>query len=66
MNTRDRDVSRVTLIKGTKIYEEVPVLSGRCPLCTVDAVVLVTILQQLLPTWSVLLPALAFLTVAVV
>src|SRR6202042_1030923 len=33
MNTRDRDVSRVTLIKGTKIYEEVPVLSGRCPLC---------------------------------
>ena len=33
MNTRDRDVSRATLIKGTKIYEEVPVLSGRCPLC---------------------------------
>src|ERR1700689_4386928 len=33
MNTRDRDIPRATLIKGTKIYEEVHVLSGRCPLC---------------------------------
>jgi hypothetical protein len=33
MNTRDRDISSATLIKGTKIYEEVHVLSGRCPRC---------------------------------
>ncbi|KIM87977.1 hypothetical protein PILCRDRAFT_63011 [Piloderma croceum F 1598] len=33
MNTRDRDIPRATLIKGTKIYEEVHVLSGKCPLC---------------------------------
>ena len=33
MNTRDRDVPRVTLIKGTRIYEKVHVLSGKCTLC---------------------------------
>src|ERR1700674_3464757 len=32
-NTRDRDTPRVTLIKGSKIYEEVHVLSGKCPQC---------------------------------
>jgi len=29
----DVDISSATLIKGTKIYEEVHVLSGRCPQC---------------------------------
>ncbi|KIM83350.1 hypothetical protein PILCRDRAFT_37562, partial [Piloderma croceum F 1598] len=33
INTRDCDTPRATLIKGTKIYEEVYVLSGKCPLC---------------------------------
>ena len=33
MDTRDRDVPRVTLIKGTKIYDRVHVLSGKCPTC---------------------------------
>ena len=32
-STRERDTSRVTLIKGTKIYDDVPVLSGHCPTC---------------------------------
>src|SRR6202453_5129122 len=32
-NTRDHDTPRVTLIKGSKIYEEVHVLSGKCPQC---------------------------------
>src|SRR6202453_4157386 len=32
-NTRDPDTPRVTLIKGSKIYEEVHVLSGKCPQC---------------------------------
>src|ERR1700728_4579762 len=32
-NARDRDTPRVTLIKGSKIYEEVHVLSGKCPQC---------------------------------
>ena len=33
MDTRDRDVPRVTLIKGTKIYNRVHVLSGKCTTC---------------------------------
>jgi hypothetical protein len=33
IHTRDRDIPKVTLIKGSKIYEEVHVLSGRCPQC---------------------------------
>jgi hypothetical protein len=33
LNTRDRDVPRVTLIKGTRVYEKVHVLSGKCTLC---------------------------------
>jgi hypothetical protein len=31
--TRDRDIPKVTLIKGTNIYTDVPVLTGRCPDC---------------------------------
>ena len=31
--TRDRDIPKVTLIKGNKIYENVAVLSGKCPKC---------------------------------
>jgi CxC5 like cysteine cluster associated with KDZ transposases/CxC6 like cysteine cluster associated with KDZ transposases len=33
INTRDRDIPRATLIKGSKIYEDVHVLSGKCPQC---------------------------------
>ena len=33
INTRDCDILRATLIKGSKIYEEVHVLSGKCPQC---------------------------------
>ena len=33
LDTRDRDVPRVTLIKGTKIYDGVHVLSGKCSIC---------------------------------
>jgi len=33
MDTRDRDVPRVTLIKGTQIYDNVHVLSGKCTHC---------------------------------
>jgi CxC5 like cysteine cluster associated with KDZ transposases len=33
INTRDCDTPRATLVKGTKIYKEVYVLSGKCPLC---------------------------------
>jgi hypothetical protein len=31
--TRDRDIPRVTLIKGIKTYKNVAVLSGKCPKC---------------------------------
>jgi len=31
--TRDRDIPRVTLIKGTAIHKNVAVLSGKCPKC---------------------------------
>lgn len=31
--TRDRDISRATLVKGTKIYDGVPVLAGYCGKC---------------------------------
>jgi hypothetical protein len=31
--TRDRDIPKVTLIKGNKIYKNVAVLSGKCPKC---------------------------------
>ena len=31
--TRIRDIPRVTLIKGSTIYENVQVLTGRCPKC---------------------------------
>jgi uncharacterized Zn finger protein (UPF0148 family) len=31
--TRDRDISKVTLIKDNKIYTNVAVLSGKCPKC---------------------------------
>ena len=30
---RDENVPQVTLIKGTKIYEDVPLLTGKCPNC---------------------------------
>jgi CxC5 like cysteine cluster associated with KDZ transposases/CxC6 like cysteine cluster associated with KDZ transposases len=33
LDTRDRDVPRVTLIKGTKIHDGVHVLSGKCTTC---------------------------------
>ena len=33
INTRDRDIPKATLIKGSKIHEEVHVLSGKCPQC---------------------------------
>src|ERR1700683_3742959 len=33
INTRDHDILRATLIKGSKIYEEVHLLSGKCPQC---------------------------------
>ena len=33
MNTRNRDTPKATLIKGSTIYEDVHVLSGKCPLC---------------------------------
>jgi CxC5 like cysteine cluster associated with KDZ transposases/CxC6 like cysteine cluster associated with KDZ transposases len=32
-HTRERDTPQVTLIKGTKIYDNVPVLAGHCPTC---------------------------------
>ena len=32
-STRDRDLPKVTLIKGNKIYKNVAVLSGKCPKC---------------------------------
>jgi CxC5 like cysteine cluster associated with KDZ transposases len=32
-DTRDRDVPRTTLIKGTKLYNNVHVLCGQCPDC---------------------------------
>jgi CxC5 like cysteine cluster associated with KDZ transposases len=32
-HTRERDISKVTLIKGTKIFTNVPVLAGYCPQC---------------------------------
>jgi CxC5 like cysteine cluster associated with KDZ transposases len=31
--TRDRDIPHTKLIIGTTIHDEVPVLTGRCPLC---------------------------------
>ena len=31
--TRDHDIPKVTLIKGTTIYKNVAVLSGKCPKC---------------------------------
>jgi len=33
LKTRTRDTSTVTFIKGTRLYSEVPVLSGHCPKC---------------------------------
>ena len=33
LDSRDRDVPQVTLIKGMKIYNGVHVLSGKCPTC---------------------------------
>ena len=33
LDTRDRDVPRVTLIKGAKVYDKVHVLSGKCSIC---------------------------------
>jgi hypothetical protein len=33
LDTRDRDVPRVSLVKGMKIYDGVHVLSGKCPTC---------------------------------
>ena len=33
MDTRDHDVLQVTLIKGTKIYDRVLVLGGKCLTC---------------------------------
>ena len=33
-STRERDTSKVMLIKGTKIYDNVPVLAGQCPNCS--------------------------------
>ena len=32
-STRDRDLPKVTLIKGNKIYKNVAVISGKCPKC---------------------------------
>ena len=32
-HTRERDMPRVVLIKGTKIFDDVPVISGQCPKC---------------------------------
>jgi len=32
-NTRERDIPKVTLIKGSTIYKDVAVLSGKCPKC---------------------------------
>jgi hypothetical protein len=32
-NTRGRDIPKVTLIKGTTIYKNVGLLSGKCPKC---------------------------------
>jgi hypothetical protein len=32
-STRERDSPKVTLIEGTKIYDNVPVLSGQCSTC---------------------------------
>ena len=32
-NTRDRDIPKVDLIKGRKNFQNVPVLTGRCPSC---------------------------------
>ena len=32
-HTRDRDASKATLIKGTRIFDNVPVLIGHCPKC---------------------------------
>jgi hypothetical protein len=34
LKTRDRDVALVKLIKGTRIYDYVPVLGGYCPTCS--------------------------------
>jgi hypothetical protein len=34
LKTRDRDVPLVKLIKGTRIYNYVPVLGGYCPTCS--------------------------------
>jgi CxC5 like cysteine cluster associated with KDZ transposases/CxC6 like cysteine cluster associated with KDZ transposases len=31
--TRERDTPKVMLIKGTKVFENVPVLAGQCPKC---------------------------------
>ena len=31
--TRERDIPKTTLIKGSKVYKNVAVLSGRCPKC---------------------------------
>jgi hypothetical protein len=33
-STRERDTPQVTLIKATKIYDNVPVLAGQCPTCS--------------------------------
>jgi hypothetical protein len=33
ISTRNRDIPRATLIKGSKIHEEVHVLSGKCSMC---------------------------------
>ena len=33
LDTRDRDVTRVPMIKGTKVYDGVHVLSGKCSTC---------------------------------
>jgi hypothetical protein len=32
-HTHNRDIPRVTLVKGTKIFSNVPVLAGHCPKC---------------------------------
>lgn len=31
---RDRDISKVTLLRGSECFEKVPVLAGRCPKCS--------------------------------
>ena len=31
--TRERDIPKITLIKGNKVYKNVAVLSGKCPKC---------------------------------